>query len=489
MIRQRARLLLKRRQNERRMRLMERAVQAAATGITILDARSSEYSVAYANPAFSKMTGYAANELHGKNLRILKGPDTDVAAMTELRDAFAAGRDCRVLLKNYRKDGTSFQNDLIAAPMPDQAGRLTHYVAVQYDLTQRLKEHVADKETDIDEMVTARTRELEATATHVEERRRFVETILNSMVSAIVVSDASGVISFANRSALSTLGTSMADCIGRSVPELFGHHEGVVEIVSHTAPARAEYRLDFPFISPGGARLYIGMSVSPVPEEFRAELGYIFLFRDLAETLKDETDPRLLWAQSREGPPAEPGSVAGAEVQKDGADKVPLAEPPVARRRVHLALSFCSPVDLVRAALTGLAGSFAEIETLVKVEAPQELPEGLLDRAQMVEALTHLIGHAVERSGKPEQVHIHIDCERTGALHAPAVRVDVVFPKLAQITERDMSEGAPAEQRSAFRLTDFTSAQRLIEANGGRLLRPPRDGDEQMLSVIMPAAG
>ena len=54
------------------------------------------------------MTGYKADEIVGKNLRLLRGPETDVAAQTELRDAFSSGRAARVLLKNYRKDGTTF---------------------------------------------------------------------------------------------------------------------------------------------------------------------------------------------------------------------------------------------------------------------------------------------------------------------------------------------------------------------------------------------
>ena len=105
LLRYRARVLLVRRQEERRLRLLQRAVEAAPFGVALLDARSSEYEVALANPAFLRQTGYGAGEILGKNLRLLAGPATDVAAMTDLRQAMAEGRPTRVLLRSYRKDG------------------------------------------------------------------------------------------------------------------------------------------------------------------------------------------------------------------------------------------------------------------------------------------------------------------------------------------------------------------------------------------------
>ena len=80
LLRYRARVLLVRRQEERRLHLLQRAVEAAPFGVALLDARSSEYEVAIANPAFLSQTGYAAGEILGKNLRLLAGPATDVAA-------------------------------------------------------------------------------------------------------------------------------------------------------------------------------------------------------------------------------------------------------------------------------------------------------------------------------------------------------------------------------------------------------------------------
>jgi PAS domain S-box-containing protein len=286
LIRQRVELLLRRRRLENRLRLMERAVDAAGSGVTILDARSSEYPVTYANPAFVSMTGYGAEELRGKNLRLLRGADTDVAALTAMRDAFAAGRPTRVLLKNYRKDGKPFWNDLSASPLYDPAGRITHYVAVQTDVTERMASGKLEAR-HLEAFAAERTKELEASLKSVEERRRFTETTLNGLSASLMTTDATGRVSFANRAALHTLGMSLADCIGRPVVEIFGNNDELRDVLASPAD-RPEARLDFPVISPGGVRLYVGMSVIRVPEELRNELTFVFLFRNLAETLERE---------------------------------------------------------------------------------------------------------------------------------------------------------------------------------------------------------
>ncbi len=202
LLRYRARVLLVRRQEDRRLRLLQRAVEAAPFGVALLDARSSEYDVAFANPAFLRQTGYGDAEILGKNLRLLAGPATDVATMTGLREAMAEGRPSRVLLRSYRKDGQTFWNDLAAAPVVDAAGRLTHYVSVQSDVTALLEAPEREAERAVDEAVAARTAEVETTLARVDARRRFTETILNALVSGILATDAKGTVTFANLAAL-----------------------------------------------------------------------------------------------------------------------------------------------------------------------------------------------------------------------------------------------------------------------------------------------
>ena len=314
--------------------------------------------------------------------------------MTDLRQAMAEGRPTRVLLRSYRKDGEAYWNDLAAAPVVDAAGRLTHYVSVQSDVTALLEAPGREAARAMDEAVAARTAEVEAALAAVEERRRFTETILNSLVSAILATDAKGTVTFANLAALRTLGTSLHDCIGRSVVELFGHHEGVAEVIAGSAPAHPEHRLDFPLISPGGTRFYVGMSITPAPPAFRDEVAFIFLFRDLAETIDIETDPKLKQLAAAQ-------DEADARLAPALAEEAAAAHEPEAKHRVLLALRYTAPADLARAAIQALARQHQADGEFVRLETADDVPEVLLDRQQVTEALTILLASALEACPDP----------------------------------------------------------------------------------------
>jgi PAS domain S-box-containing protein len=134
-----ARDLTERRQAEEALRLRERALESASQGILITDPGRPDNPIIYANPAFERLTGFARAEVLGCNCRILQGVETDPAAVAELRRAVREGLPCAVELLNYRKDGSTFWNALSVSPVRDADGRLTHFVGVQTDVTERRK--------------------------------------------------------------------------------------------------------------------------------------------------------------------------------------------------------------------------------------------------------------------------------------------------------------------------------------------------------------
>lgn len=138
-----------RKRYEAELRLRDRAIEASSVGIIITDARQTDYPIIYANPAFSRITGYSREELIGRNPRLLQGPDTDPAAIAELGRAFREARDCHLTLKNYRKDGTTFWNELFISPVRDQRGTLTHYIGTQTDVTELRRAEEERHELDI----------------------------------------------------------------------------------------------------------------------------------------------------------------------------------------------------------------------------------------------------------------------------------------------------------------------------------------------------
>ncbi len=129
--------ITERKKAEEALLLRDRAVQAATEGIIITDPLKPDNPIIYLSPGFERLTGYSASEILGRNCRLLQGPDTDPETRKRVRDAIAAGQPAAVELLNYRKDGTSFWNQLSISPVRDENGKLTHFVGVQNDVTER----------------------------------------------------------------------------------------------------------------------------------------------------------------------------------------------------------------------------------------------------------------------------------------------------------------------------------------------------------------
>jgi PAS domain S-box-containing protein len=127
---------LERRSSEELRRLLDRAVAASSNGIVITDPNLPDNPIVYVNPAFEKTTGYTMEEAIGRNCRFLQGEDRDQPAIEELRACIREGQECRVVLRNYRSDGTRFWNELYVSPVHDDAGNLTNFVGVQNDVTE-----------------------------------------------------------------------------------------------------------------------------------------------------------------------------------------------------------------------------------------------------------------------------------------------------------------------------------------------------------------
>jgi PAS domain S-box-containing protein len=133
---------------EQTLRLRERALAATSNGIIIADARLPDHPIIYVNPGFEQMTGYSCPEVMGKNCRFLQGKDTSPAVINQLRSAIKAGIGCKFVLLNYRKDGSSFWNELSISPIHNEDGELTHFVGIQNDISERQQVEAALREKE-----------------------------------------------------------------------------------------------------------------------------------------------------------------------------------------------------------------------------------------------------------------------------------------------------------------------------------------------------
>ena len=120
------------------LHVRDRAIAAAENGIAIADARLPDMPIVYVNPAFLALSGYPEEEVLGRNCRFLQGPDTDPATVQAMRDAIQEARPVQVMVRNYKKDGTPFWNEITVSPVLDAYGTLTHFVGIQTDITARI---------------------------------------------------------------------------------------------------------------------------------------------------------------------------------------------------------------------------------------------------------------------------------------------------------------------------------------------------------------
>ena len=113
------------------------AIQAVNQGIVIADPAQPNCPIIYVNDGFESMTGYTATEAIGRSFEFLQGRETNSASVAEMYEAFCELRSCTVELLHYRKNGTTFWNEMQFAPVCDESGKLLQYIGFMSDVTQR----------------------------------------------------------------------------------------------------------------------------------------------------------------------------------------------------------------------------------------------------------------------------------------------------------------------------------------------------------------
>ena len=134
--------LTARKQAEAELQLQGSALNAAANAIVITDPKGD---VVWANPAFTKLTGYAVSEVLGKNPRVLKSGQHDAAFYRQMWETICAGLVWSGEIVNKRKDGRLYTEEMIITPVVTENGVITHYIAIKQDITARkLVEHALE---------------------------------------------------------------------------------------------------------------------------------------------------------------------------------------------------------------------------------------------------------------------------------------------------------------------------------------------------------
>jgi diguanylate cyclase (GGDEF)-like protein/PAS domain S-box-containing protein len=121
------------------LRLRSRALNACVNAVVMTRSHGKQYLIDYVNPAFERITGYTAEQVMGRDCRFLQGEDCEQDGLHEIRNALKTDAEVSTILRNYRADGRMFWNQLLIAPVLDDAGVATHHIAIVNDVTELIE--------------------------------------------------------------------------------------------------------------------------------------------------------------------------------------------------------------------------------------------------------------------------------------------------------------------------------------------------------------
>jgi len=163
----------------------ERALEASSCGIVLADALAVDMPLVYVNKAFERITGYKKKEILGRNCRFLQGDELDQPSLKKVRETLEKKTSCEVVVRNYRKDGTPFWNELKLAPVFSDAKKLTHYIGIQTDVTKRVEaevqlgiyqDHLEDLVNQKTDAVKAKNAALKELLSQIEVEKQEIQT-------------------------------------------------------------------------------------------------------------------------------------------------------------------------------------------------------------------------------------------------------------------------------------------------------------------------
>jgi len=197
------------------LKLLKAALDSSISGIIITDNRLNDNPIIYCNKAFEQLSGYQRAEVIGRNCRFLQGKERDQEARQAIREAVLEGKSVTVELRNYRKDGTLFWNELYISPINGEDGKVTHFIGVQNDVTRRknAEENLVFERRQVERKVEERTLEL-------KENQEYLDSIVQTIRQGLLVLDPDYKVISANDFFLKTFKVEKRETIGRSLYEL-----------------------------------------------------------------------------------------------------------------------------------------------------------------------------------------------------------------------------------------------------------------------------
>ncbi|WP_312336468.1 PAS domain S-box protein [Sphingobacterium sp.] len=192
-----------------------KALNSAYSGIIITDNLQYDNPIIYCNKAFETISGYAHNEIIGHNCRFLQAQDRSQAERKMIKESIERGEECKIEIRNYRKDGTLFWNELFISPVKNEEGQVTHFIGVQNDISDRKKaEHdLREEKSYVELKIQQRTKEL-------QDKESFLSSIIETVRESLLVLDANYVVLSANRHFLNSFKVTTEETVGNLLFDL-----------------------------------------------------------------------------------------------------------------------------------------------------------------------------------------------------------------------------------------------------------------------------
>lgn len=120
-------------------KLLQLVVNASNDGIVVAEQEGDDNILIYVNKAFEDLTGYSSEDILYQDCRFLQRGDRDQPGLHAIREAVKSGKPCRQVLRNYRKDGSMFWNELSITPVYNETDQLTYFIGIQKDVTEQVE--------------------------------------------------------------------------------------------------------------------------------------------------------------------------------------------------------------------------------------------------------------------------------------------------------------------------------------------------------------
>ena len=258
-----------RRRAEEQLRLQSAALNAAANAIVITNAAGQ---IQWVNPAFTRLTGYAAEAVIGQSPRLLKSGQHDQGFYQRMWATIAAGEVWHSEMVNRRVDGSLYTQEQTVTPLLDTNGQITHYIAIQQDVTERKQ---------------------------IEAHLRYLAAIVENVSDGIVSTDLQMNIRSWNAGAEAMFGYAAAEVIGRPYSEVvtYDYLEGDEDTARRAVAETGRWQGEVRARRKDGTPLYALVAGTLVKDDDGTATGFSAVLHDITARKQAEAQYRTLVEQ------------------------------------------------------------------------------------------------------------------------------------------------------------------------------------------------